>query len=64
MRMGNLLPRRGEGTNVMEAERPRLGMRHPTVVPTNFDPAEAERVVAATAEDSRPGERARVASAE
>ncbi len=35
MRMGNLLPVGAEVLSVMAAKNPRLGVAHPTVVPTN-----------------------------
>ncbi|MFB6154987.1 MAG: hypothetical protein ABEJ22_03765 [Haloferacaceae archaeon] len=38
--MGNYLCVRRVFSNVMSAKRPRLGVDHPTVVPTNFEPTE------------------------
>jgi hypothetical protein len=40
MRMGNYLCAGSVLSNVMSAKRPRLGVNHPTVVPTNFEPNE------------------------
>ena len=43
MLMGNLLDDGGVLRGVMSSAQPRLGVRHPTVVPANFEsPAEAE----------------------
>jgi hypothetical protein len=41
MSMGNYMIVRGERTNAMATKQPPVGMAHPTVRPTNFDP-EAE----------------------
>ncbi len=38
MRMGNYLGVKPEGVTVMAASESSFGMRHPTVVPTNFEP--------------------------
>ncbi len=38
MRMGNYLGLKPEGVTVMAARESSFGIRHPTVVPTNFEP--------------------------
>lgn len=42
MRMGNYLGVRTDRLCVMSATQSSFGIRHPTVVPTNFEPADDE----------------------
>jgi hypothetical protein len=51
MRMGNYLGGRGVPLSRMAAKQPAFGVRHPTVVPTNF--------TAPDEEDEESSERAR-----
>ena len=40
MSMGNYMRVATEGSNTMSATTPTVGIDHPTVTPTNFDPEE------------------------
>ena len=61
MRMGNYFRPCGVGGDEMAVKQPRLGIRHPTVIPTNLRRDETtgdaeERADAVTAGESADGE--------
>ena len=51
MRMSNYLGVKLECIIVMAARESNFGMRHPTVVPTNFEPTDEESVDDESADD-------------
>ena len=56
MRMSNYLRVKLEGVAVMAATESSFGMRHPTVVPTNFEPTESVDEAGAADEESADDE--------
>ena len=56
MRMGNFLTVHGLLWSVMSAKRSSFGMRHVTVVPTNFTPPESDDEDASDDAPTRDGD--------
>ncbi len=55
MRMGNYLGVKPEFLPVMAATESTFGMRHPTVVPTNFEPTAESAADEESADDEAAG---------